>query len=190
MEAGLYQETASSMNYLMFLSSLILAVAVFYVLHYILMSLGTYKLAKNNKLENDAFLAFVPFINIYVLGRLVEDKVHLKLRGYVGIINVGLLIVSIIFQPFALLYLLFFLYTMYFVYKRFSKNYLTLFVISLISFGLLVPFILFSIRNNKEIGMEDYEIYYDNSGLEKEESNELIKDDTSGDDPIEQNEKE
>ncbi len=75
------------------------------ITRYVLMSIGLYKIAKRRNINN-AFLAFIPFANSYLLGSVYDDvnrtmnnttKNATKLLA----LNIAASIVTVIFTPFA-----------------------------------------------------------------------------------------
>ena len=128
----------------------ILGVSIVCIVLYILKSVGLYKMAKS---ENDktAFLAFVPYGCLYVLGKIIgktkifgieidKPEILLPLLGlgmylpYMGIISSVLFILAL----YGLLYRL---------YEKKSANFSTVLLILSILFPFLIPIFIFGIRN-------------------------------------------
>lgn len=146
----LYDQHLEVTNALMLIGFIFMLISVFGFLMYFLISFGIYKLSKNNKLENDAFWSFVPGLFVYPLGKLVEKEVHAPLRGYMGLINIILLVISVFFNLFTIIQFAFLCYSLYFLYKRFTNKYILFTVLSVVSLGLLIPLLVFILRNKKD----------------------------------------
>lgn len=89
---------------LVFLLVIMLAFIVS-VVCYVLMSMGLYKIAKRRNINN-AFLAFIPIANSYLLGSVSDDinrtmNKTTKNATKLIIFNIAATIISIIFTPFA-----------------------------------------------------------------------------------------
>lgn len=133
---------------------------------YILQSIGFMKLAKRNDIKH-SWLAFVPFANAYICGKVAfEDKVKtftllvlkivstiISLSYYSNLvlsyINNNTANISSNTNIFSLAYIIFLLYASYQIFKKYSEKALIMLVFSILSCGLLIPIFLFAIRNNE-----------------------------------------
>lgn len=118
---------------------------VLLVLH-VFTSIGLYKISKKTPGVKDSYLSFIPIFNIFILASNVDSY---KGRKYLNkMISIILLVLSAFSFIFLIVTLLYMFFLLYFIYKYNTKKYIICLVISILSVGLLVPFILFSIRNN------------------------------------------
>lgn len=124
----------------------------FFILPYLFMGLGLSKIAKNEG-KGKRFLAWIPIINIVLLGMLVEDDVYEKIRGkFTIIIGVSMFLALFIGKGFiTYLPLALSIYAFFFIANRYSKNVTAHTVIAVITFGLSMPFQLFRFRKRKPL---------------------------------------
>lgn len=127
-------------------------------------SYGLYEIAKKEK-EKNPFIAWIPYINRYTLGRVAfKSNIHatlLVVLNLTGLFSaIALLFISKSVQAiitFSLISLtmstIASIYTFvahYRIYKKYSKSTIIMTVLDIISFGILGPFFIFAIKGNKE----------------------------------------
>src|SRR5699024_2286461 len=128
-----------------------------FILTYLFMGLGLSKIAKNEG-KGKRFLAWIPIINIVLLGMLVEDDVYEKIRGkFTIIIGVSMFLALFIGKGFiTYLALALSISALFFITNRYSKHVTAHTVIAVITFGLSMPFQLFSFRKRKPLSKIAY----------------------------------
>jgi len=127
------------------------------IIMYIFTSLGLYAMANTLNIEYP-WLVWIPIANIYILGKIVGDKI--KIFGY-EITNLGIvlivssLVLSILTQiPFVgfiilIAYEVFIYFIYYKLYRMFKPESAGMYLVLSIVFSIVQPFLIFSIRNNK-----------------------------------------
>ena len=124
------------------------------IICYVVGSYGLMKAAQNVGVEN-AWLAWIPFGNVFVLGKIVKDVSigSLKITNLPMVLLIGsIAVLVLIFIPvFGTLLSIAFVVLTYFVYYKLyrlynDKNAVLFLVLSLV-LPFLLPFFLFSFRN-------------------------------------------
>ena len=153
------------------MSTLIIVTILIYViffafsfLSYAFNSYGLYEIAKREN-ENNQFLAWIPYLNKFALGRLAfKSNIHgilLVTFNIIGLICllallfistneeaiIAFSLISIIMFVITTIYLYF---ARYKLYKKYGKSTILLTILDVISCGILGPFFVFAIRNNDE----------------------------------------
>ncbi|UTR13768.1 hypothetical protein MM221_14255 [Salipaludibacillus sp. LMS25] len=149
------QTTIEILIYL-FLIILIISLVVGLVL-FILSAVALRRMAVREGRQN-AWMAFVPFMNLYLFGEIARDDSD---KSWIQAIPLTLLLGSIgylviHFVPgIGMLYSLCFnglvLYVSYLVFNKYSHSPVPLLIVSVVTFGMAIPFILFAIRNNDKV---------------------------------------
>ena len=112
---------------------------------YLLFAFGLFKMAKNQRIEQ-AWLAFIPIVQLYIIGLLVGDKITIFDNEFtnLGVILVVASLASLVlsFIPFigilfTLAYLALFYYVLYNLFVLYEENAVLYLVLSII-----VPFLL------------------------------------------------
>jgi hypothetical protein len=134
---------------------------------YFFMAIGLSKIA-NRLGEKKSWMAWIPFCNIYLLGKLSFNKIMGWIFASLNFIAITLDSISLVLKTndvstfimqvltiinFILALTVCILYVIISnrIYKKFSKNTTTMTIFTIISLNLLLPFFLFAIRNNKII---------------------------------------
>ncbi len=143
-----------------------------FIAGYVLLSIGLFTMAKKRNIEN-AWIAFVPFGQLYILGKLVtplklgETEVPnppiTLLLAVVASVVLGF--IPLIGQLISLAVFVLVLFALYRLYEMYSKSALLYTILSVIG---LSPIFVFILRNNKLRGKGDDD---------EEEETEGVKDD-------------
>ncbi len=120
---------------------------------YVFKSVALFRMAKNRK-EKYYRLSWIPFVNDCVLTKMALDNYIIGCLiplGYVGFFCVTnycifLNVVGYLLMTIALLVKL---YSCYKIYIMYSSKYKVMLVFSVFTLGLITPFLLYAIRNNK-----------------------------------------
>lgn len=138
------------------LIALAIILAVFLILH-IFGAIGLWKIA-NKRGNKKSWIAIIPIVNIFLVGTLAFKK---RIVAYVLLVLTLLSTVYIsdlnnVLPPLAIIALLSITFVMYLVsvfkiYKSLSKKYVAMFIFTVLTAGLISPFMLFAIRNNELI---------------------------------------
>lgn len=127
------------------------------VLH-VLMALGLHKIVKREGLGDHVWLAWIPFVNTFLLTLLVEDEVREYFQGKLTLVYGLSLIVSVFMSgilPFVgLVPLGILLYAFYYVALRYSKNEVVHLVIAALTGFVGVSISLFLFRNRGRVDEE------------------------------------
>lgn len=148
---------SSSMDALMSGGILIffMFIGIISLVMFLMISYSYYKMAKKEGIDN-AWLAFVPVANLYIMGKIAKDNCstkdpEVKLCAGYGIMLV-LMIIPIIGQilSFVLsIYLMIVAFKVqYAIFDKYSEK-ATLYLILLIIFPIVIPFILLSLSNKQ-----------------------------------------
>lgn len=90
------------------------------------------------------WLAWIPIANSFLIVILVENDVHKELRGKFTLIYAGFFILGL-FLPFVnIVTLIMSYYAFFIIAKWYSEKYVAHFVISIVTFGISMPFQLLS----------------------------------------------
>lgn len=149
-----------SFIFLFFITIFIVAI-LYTIISYTFQGISIMCMCKNMKYKN-AFTAWIPFYNKYLLGKIANNKIMGVLSGFLSLISICLVTYFYIHKeleivPFIILIVIliitFILDTIiaHRIYKSRANKYgdiLTVF--NILSLGLLRPIFLFIIRNKKE----------------------------------------
>ena len=122
---------------------------------YILSALGLKKLADNRGIEN-SWIAFIPVLQVYILGLLIED---LEIFGYeipelpivlpiMLAINPIIAKIPVVGSLFSLLSFIVFCFALHKLYKLYAPESATLYIVLSIVLPFMGPILIFSIRDN------------------------------------------
>lgn len=126
----------------------------FLIVMYILTALGLKAIADRKNIKN-SWLAWIPIANLYLLGLIVKEKSKIP---YIEWILSGTMLFLILFGGLLgslgtllniALYVVLIM-TYFELFRMFTKNYILFTILGAI-FPFLLPFFVFSIRNNEEI---------------------------------------
>ena len=130
-------------------------------LFYFLTSYGLYKLAKNRNISL-AFLAFIPFFQLYIVGLLIDQKIkigkasipyaHLILP--IAPILISCLIGSGLYTISNIAFYILNAFAVYNLYQKYMRNNQVAMTLLSVLLPITYPFIIFSIRNNQVIETE------------------------------------
>jgi uncharacterized membrane protein len=126
-------------------------------------SYGLYEIAKRKE-EKNALIAWIPYINKYILGKVsFKSSIHGILLVFLNIIEIislcillfvrSIKVVNNISIAILVLSIITSVYTYvahYKLYRKYSKSTILMTVLDILSFGILGPFFIFAIRNNEE----------------------------------------
>jgi hypothetical protein len=125
---------------------------------YVLASLGLYKLAANQGIENP-WLAWIPIANLYVLGRLIKN---LKIQSY-DIPNIELVLpigsvaimilgnIPVIGWIIQLVYAVLFLFAIHKLYKMYRPDSAVLWLVLSIILPFMGPIFIYMMRNDTPV---------------------------------------
>ncbi len=134
---------------IVFLAVILFLLIIFGILH-IFKSTALYQMAKDKNIKYP-WLSVVPLINMCILTKLAWN--HYSLGLVALLLAIGIFLQNIIFPWIVILCLIFYiivnLISSYRLYKARTKHYILLTVISIITFGGAIPFILFAIRKDR-----------------------------------------
>ena len=146
---------AGALGLLLAVGGLILLVLVLVgIVFYILMAIGLFTMAKSEKLENPWF-AFVPFLNLYIWGKLVgqlrigsmdipSPEIVLPVAALISIILGN---IAVIGPLISLAYLVLVIIAYFSLYKRYSPNNAILYTVLSIVLPFMGPVFIFMLRN-------------------------------------------
>lgn len=125
---------------------------------YILASIGLYKLAFNQKLENP-WLAWIPIANLYILGKLIKNlKIDtLEIPSIELVLPLGLVAVMILkYIPFigwlcSVAYAVLCIMAYYKLYKMYRPTQAVLWLILSIVLPFMGPIFIFMMRNDTPV---------------------------------------
>jgi hypothetical protein len=132
---------------------------------YVLQAYGLYTMAKRRGVEN-AWLAFIPVANLYIIGLLVGEvqvgslNLDSKLFLPIGAVVSGVLsLIPLIGFLVAIAFQVFYYMVLYKLYKAYNQENAVLYtVLSILFGGIAMPVIFFMIRNNEpNIKSPDYD---------------------------------
>jgi predicted PurR-regulated permease PerM len=141
---------------------ILLAVAV---VMYIFSALALYKMASNRNINNPWF-AWIPFLNLYLMGEIIDQRVYLgeleipyaQLVLPLGSLAVGLIssllgaipyIGAIIAFILPIAWAIYVFAAVYRLYKLYKPGSAVLYLILSIIFSILQPIFMFTMRNNE-----------------------------------------
>lgn len=110
---------------------------------YVLQAIGLYKIATKQGYDKP-WLAWIPFVNIFMIPILVEDEVHESIRGkftmifgisFAASVVLGFFLPFLSFIPTILTY-----YGFYLIAVRYSEQPVVHLVIAVLTLGLTMPF--------------------------------------------------
>lgn len=148
----MYETTPTGdLELLAFFFSFFLFFAIIGIIFYVLFAIGLMRIAKQENIEN-AWLAWVPIAQSYVLGKLVSHK----LGDNSGWIVLGLTILTTFssFLPFIGVLIniavgIFMFVVMHWVYEKYSNKAVIMTVFTVLTVGSLAPIFIFAIRNHQ-----------------------------------------
>ncbi|TDQ34159.1 hypothetical protein [Aureibacillus halotolerans] len=144
---------ASIVAILLGLGILLIFLIPIFIALYLLTAFGQFTMSKrsnNPELVKYAWFAFVPFLQAYNLGALVEDVVHRPLSGYMKWVLLGGSVANLLlgtllpFLPY--IFVAFSLYALFFLFKKYSPSAIMLFIVSFITFGIGAAIAIFVLR--------------------------------------------
>jgi len=123
---------------------------------YILTALGLKKLADNRGIEN-SWIAFIPVLQVYILGLLIED---LEIFGYeipempivlpiMLVINPIIIKIPVVGSLFSLLVFIIYCFALHKLYKLYAPESARLYLVLSILLPFMGPILIFSIRDNE-----------------------------------------
>lgn len=142
----------------------VLLIVALLIVFYVFSSLSYYTMANNRGIDN-AWMAWIPIVNLWLKGQLVDDFVLMgeKRLDHASITLLALSILSIALSSVnvlgTIIYICSWVYNLLFqyrLYKLYKPESAILFLVLGIVFPIVTPFFLFSIRNN-----EPHEYYAD-----------------------------
>ena len=145
------------------LGGIILMFLIYFVIgiiSYAFVSIGLFEIARREKIKH-GYLAWIPYLNKYVLGRIAfKNKIHSVI---LTVLSIGVFLSSSIMifiksnstYTFALISFILSIilsvysyFAHYKVFKKYSKSTVLMTVLDVISCGILGPFFIFAIRDN------------------------------------------
>lgn len=136
------------------LGIVLLFVMLFWI-SYILRGYGLMKIAQRYNIEH-SWLAWVPVANAYIYGKVAFKSTEKAIALFIlkaiplsGIVvQVFKSAATVTLGVLSWLYMPFFFYAVYKIYKQMSDKAVPMLIFSILSGGVLVPFFIFAIRNN------------------------------------------
>lgn len=123
------------------------------IIVYVFTAISIQSIAKRNKIPN-TWLAWIPLANLYLLSSLVKDKFSIPYFEWILIVGVSVLSIasnnSFVFSILAITLYVLLLAIFHELFKKYSKSYVLLTIFGII-LPILLPFFLFTIRNNEPI---------------------------------------
>ncbi|WP_078577737.1 hypothetical protein [Salipaludibacillus agaradhaerens] len=155
------QNSQTTIEIFAYLFLIILIISLFVgALLFILLAFALRRIAVREE-RTHAWMAFVPFMNFYLLGEMARDESD---KSWMKEIPLILLFGSIVYLVFpivpviGMLYPLCFngliLYASYLIFNKYSHSAMPLLIICIVTFGIAIPFILFAIRNNEQVTIQ------------------------------------
>ncbi len=125
------------------------------IILYVLSSIGFYKLATNQKINNP-WIAWIPIANLYVLGSIIKN---LKIDSYeiprlelvlpIGcLLSILLEVIPLIGWIISIAYFVLFLISLFKLYKIYRPNQAIVWIIISIILPFMMPIFIFIIRND------------------------------------------
>lgn len=123
------------------------------ILFYVINAFALHKIA-NNRGSDKGWFAWVPILNSFLVPLLVEDDVVESLRGRFTIAYLIALVLSII--PFlgivfSIIAFIMAFYAFYVLINQYTNNAVIYIIVTVITFGVAMPFLLLRIRNREVI---------------------------------------
>lgn len=146
---GLPPEIQPFIPFLVTASTIIaVAVALRFVLRMFLGGFGLMRIADKHN-EPHSWMAFVPLLNRYILGKIAFQSTGLAILLPALVIaplvvGLGALSGMVVLAASIMYYV-----ALYKVYKKMSNHFVLMLVFSILTLGFLTPFFLFGIRNNE-----------------------------------------
>ncbi|GAK07252.1 hypothetical protein [Geomicrobium sp. JCM 19038] len=152
---------------LAFMGIFIVFMFLFAIVMYFFMAFGLYRMAENQNIEL-SWLAFIPIAQYYLLGVLVQSRLTGGMREgipwilasllaanfFLGIIAGVMPLIGFLALPISLASVGFTIYASFHLYKKYSEQYVVLFVFTIVTLGMLAPIFVFFIRNNMPLEEE------------------------------------
>lgn len=138
---------------LLFLMLFISFFAILFIIIYIFNAFSLYKIA-NNRGSDKGWFAWVPILNGFLIPILVEDDVHESLRGrftLAYLLTIVLGIIPLLGIVFSVLSMIMIFYAFYILANQYSNNAIAYVIITVVTGGIAMPFLLFRIRNRERI---------------------------------------
>ena len=145
--------------FLMITAILMFVLLIFLIIGYILMGISLYKINKNRE-HKGSWMAWVPIFNVYLLGKLGCNKIVGMVCSIAiilctsftvsinGIVKQNFSIFPTIISSIILIIIdILMIVSAAKLYKKAGKNPITLWIITILTLGMAIPFFLFSIRN-------------------------------------------
>ena len=125
------------------------------VVLYVLVSLGLYKMAVNQKIENP-WLAWIPIADFYILGKLIKIQTyeipHIELVLPIGCLAVAVLgSIPLIGWLLNLAYAVLCLFAIFKLYKMYKPEQAILYLVLSIVLPFMGPIFIFMMRNDSPV---------------------------------------
>jgi hypothetical protein len=128
------------------------------VVLYVLVSMGLYKMALNQRLENP-WLAWIPIADMYILGKLIKNLriqtyeiPHIELVLPLGALVVAVLgNIPLIGWLINLAYIVLSLFALFKLYKMYKPEQAVLYLVLSIVLPFMGPIFIFMLRNNTPV---------------------------------------
>ena len=142
---------------LAFLAAYLVIIIIYAVVAYIFTSLGLYTMAKNKNIDN-AWLAWIPIANNYLLGKIMNDRFAIGSKIIpnaaivlliVPIAGILLSMIPMIGWIFTIVAAVLIYIALYRLYKLYDPKHAVLFLVLSIIFAVTQPFFIFAIRNKE-----------------------------------------
>jgi len=125
---------------------IVFVILILAIVMYVLGAIGLSSLAKTKGYAN-TWVAWIPVANNYLLGKTAFDNANFGWAYLAATIASWFLLIPGKTTIMAILGFVVF----FFLFKRFSKQYVVMTVLNVITFGFLSSFFMFGIRKNEEI---------------------------------------
>lgn len=117
------------------------------VANYIFKSFGLYTISKKLNMK-DNWMSFIPYLNNYYLGSVVNNPflaMFITVVVAVSSLTDNIIIVSV----FNIIFLITYNYFLYLLFKKITKSYILVTLLSILSLGFFGSIFLFIFRNKK-----------------------------------------
>lgn len=132
---------------------LFILMVVFAIIVYVFTAISIMTLANRNNISN-SWLAWIPVANLYLFSSLIKEKFKIPYFEWILVVGVAALgiasINSLVLCLLALTLYIILLIIFHEIFKKYSKSYVLLTIFG-IMFPILLPFFLFTIKNNEPV---------------------------------------
>ncbi len=138
-----------------FIMTYLIVLVIYAIIAYIFTALGYYTMAKNKGIDH-AWMAWIPIVNNYLMGEIIDDVVAIgdnKIPYAKWVLLFAPFVVAVIAAiPYigliiSVLYSVYVYFSLYRLYKLYNEDKAVLFLVLSIIFAIAIPFFVFALRN-------------------------------------------